>query len=189
MKLKDYFNIPNILGYIRIILLPVFLVMYRNAETTGETAAAFAVLAVSMLTDLFDGKIARKYNMVTDFGKALDPVADKLTQLVLIIVLIEKYRLIWVLLIVSIVKELYMAIMGSYIIKTRGIYVQAEMQGKAYTMAADICIFILLLVPKLPEAVANTVTIILSVWAAVTALLYLRTHLKVLRETPRKEKN
>ena len=189
MKLKDYFNIPNILGYIRILLLPVFLVMYRRAETTGEFVAAFAVLAFSMLTDLFDGKIARKYNMVTDFGKALDPVADKLTQLVLLIVLIGKYRLIWLLLIISAVKELYMAVMGSYIIKTRGIYVQAEMQGKVYTMAADICIFLMLLVPRIPETVANTVIVILSVGAVVTMLLYLRTHLRVLRETPRKEKN
>ena len=186
MKLKDYFNIPNILGYIRILLLPVFLVLYRKADTTQDYIIAFAVLAVSMLTDLFDGKIARKYNMVTDFGKALDPVADKLTQLVLIIVLLGKFRWMWILLAVSAVKELYMGIMGTYIIRTRGIYVQAEMQGKAYTMAADICIFLLLLVPRFPETAANVIIIVLSVWAAVTAVLYLRTHLKVLKEHPRK---
>ena len=186
MKLKDYFNIPNILGYIRILLLPVFLVLYKRADTTQDYVIAFVVLAVSMLTDLFDGKIARKYNMVTDFGKALDPVADKLTQLVLIIVLLGKYRLMWVLLVVSAVKELYMAVMGSYIIKTRGLYVQAEMQGKVYTMVADVCIFLMLLVPRFPEWLATAMIAILSVWAAVTMMLYIRTHLNVLRTTPRK---
>ena len=69
---KKYFTIPNILGYIRIALLPVFLVMYYNSSTLKEYIMAFVVLAVGMLTDAFDGMIARKFNQVTDFGKALD---------------------------------------------------------------------------------------------------------------------
>ena len=76
MKNK-YFTIPNILGYIRIALLPVFLVMYYNSSTLKDYIMAFIVLAVGMMTDAFDGMIARKFNQVTDFGKALEKVLDQ----------------------------------------------------------------------------------------------------------------
>ncbi len=77
---KEYFSIPNLMGYFRILMIPVFLYLYGKANSKREYLWAFLVLGISLLTDFFDGKIARKYHMVTDFGKALDPVADKLTQ-------------------------------------------------------------------------------------------------------------
>ena len=77
---KEYFNIPNLMGYFRILIIPVFLFLYVRAETKWEYFAAFFVLALSYLTDFLDGKIARKFHMVTDWGKMLDPIADNLTQ-------------------------------------------------------------------------------------------------------------
>ena len=65
---KEYFTIPNLMGYLRILLLPVFLYLYYHAQSLGEYVVAFVVLAISMLTDVFDGMIARKFNLVTDFG-------------------------------------------------------------------------------------------------------------------------
>lgn len=72
-------TIPNLLSVIRIILIPVFLVLFLK----GSYLAAVIVLGISGLTDLFDGKIARAFNQVSNLGKLLDPIADKLTQITL----------------------------------------------------------------------------------------------------------
>ena len=92
---KEYFTIPNLMGYFRILMIPVFLVLYFKEQYP----AAFTVLALSVLSDFLDGKIARRFNMVTDFGKMLDPIADKLTQAMLAIAVTFRYPLvIWLLL-------------------------------------------------------------------------------------------
>ena len=83
--LKELFTgcltIPNLLSVIRIALIPVFGVLFNN----GNYGWAVFVLAVSGLTDFFDGKIARKFNQISALGKMLDPVADKLTQITIAI--------------------------------------------------------------------------------------------------------
>lgn len=72
----EAFSIPNILSYFRLLLIPLFIVLYVQEDFTE----ALITLAASGLSDILDGRIARKYDMVTDLGKVLDPVADKLTQ-------------------------------------------------------------------------------------------------------------
>ena len=70
-------NLPNKLTLLRIILIPVFMVvLYWNFP--GAAYVALAIFIIASLTDLLDGKIARKYNLVTNFGKFMDPLADKL---------------------------------------------------------------------------------------------------------------
>lgn len=90
--IKDLFKgcltIPNLLSVIRIALIPVFAVMYLQ----GNQIAAIIILAVSGLTDLFDGKIARRFNQVSALGKILDPVADKLTQITIAVILFICFR-------------------------------------------------------------------------------------------------
>ncbi len=90
--IKDLFKgcltIPNLLSVIRIALIPVFAVMYLR----GNQLVAIAILAVSGLTDLFDGKIARRFNQVSALGKILDPVADKLTQITIAVILFICFR-------------------------------------------------------------------------------------------------
>ena len=75
--------------------------------------AAFVVL-ISSLTDLFDGKIARRFNMITELGKALDPVADKLTHAALAVCLATRYPLMWLLIALMLIKEGYMEYYGHY---------------------------------------------------------------------------
>ena len=77
---KDIFSIPNILSFIRILLIPIFVWLYVTAGTSGEYYLAAAVVVASGITDFLDGQIARRCNMITEFGKFLDPLADKLTQ-------------------------------------------------------------------------------------------------------------
>ena len=74
---KERFSIPNLMGYFRLLLIPVFCYLYLAKEAYHWAAG---VVLLSSLTDLFDGRIARKFNMITNLGKALDPIADKLTH-------------------------------------------------------------------------------------------------------------
>ena len=84
---KKIFTIPNLLSFFRILLIPLMWYLYVIAHEPGWTVA---VLALSGLSDLVDGKIARKYHMTSDLGKVLDPIADKLTQVTLVVCLISQ---------------------------------------------------------------------------------------------------
>ncbi|MBQ8210878.1 MAG: CDP-alcohol phosphatidyltransferase family protein [Clostridia bacterium] len=84
---ENWKTIPNLLSFIRILLIPVFAVLFYN----GYNVAAVIVLAISGFSDLIDGKIARKFNQVSNLGKMLDPIADKLTVFAIAIILFLKF--------------------------------------------------------------------------------------------------
>ncbi len=179
---KEYFTIPNLLGYLRIMLLPVFLYFYYHAETLEEYLVAFLILAVAMLTDVFDGMIARKFNQVTDFGKALDPIADKLTQGVLAIAVSFHYPLIFLFIVLFVVKEVYMGIMGLYIINKKKIWIAAQWFGKVSTVILDAGIFALLVFPNLNITVANIMIFFMMFILIFSLVNYIFYHRKVLKE-------
>lgn len=77
---KGVMNLPNKLTISRVVMIPVF-VLFFYLEFTGHYFVALAIFGIASLTDLFDGKIARKYNLVTNLGKFLDPIADKVLVL------------------------------------------------------------------------------------------------------------
>lgn len=139
--IKDLFKgcltIPNLLSVIRIALIPVFAVMYLQ----GNQIAAIIILAVSGLTDLFDGKIARRFNQVSALGKILDPVADKLTQITIAVILFICFRnssssvinaFGWVFL-VFLIKEGIMVVGGLVMLLMNIRPGAAEMPGKVAT--------------------------------------------------------
>ena len=179
-RTKEYFSIPNLMGYFRIALLPVFLVLYYRADSKPFYIAALLVLGVSFLTDFLDGKIARKFNMVTDFGKVLDPVADKLTQGGIALALTFQYPLTIRLLIFFLLKEVYMAVMGLILIKKGRKIVGALWYGKACTCILDGGILLLLFVPNLPLLVSNAVIYLLMAAIALTWAMYLVFHIRML---------
>ena len=82
---KELLTIPNLLSLFRLVLIPVYVVIYLNAKTTEDYYLAAGILAVSCLTDLIDGKIARHFNMISNVGKILDPFADKVTQFTMVV--------------------------------------------------------------------------------------------------------
>ena len=88
---KDILNIPNLLSLFRLVLIPVYVHIYLNASASREYWLAGFILAISCLTDMVDGKIARKFNMISELGKVLDPLGDKVTQAVLACCLATKY--------------------------------------------------------------------------------------------------
>ncbi len=105
---KEYCSIPNILCYVRMLLLPVFAALYCLKL---DLWAAVVVL-LSGLTDVMDGIIARKCHMETELGKILDPLADKLTQAVVSGCLLLRYPIMWILFSVIVVKESFQGIGG-----------------------------------------------------------------------------
>ena len=179
---KEYFNIPNLMGYFRILMIPVFLVTYYRADTPKEFGISLLVLAITFLTDFFDGKIARKFNMVTEFGKTLDPFADKLTQGALTIAVTFHHSLMRLFLVVLVIKEFYMGIMGYYLTRKKKIVINgAEWYGKVCTGIFDIGIFLLLLFPEMPEQKSNIIVIIMLAAGVLTLLRYIQFHRQLLK--------
>ena len=94
-------NLPNKLTILRVILIPVFLVFLIGDFNPYSKWIALGIFAIASLTDLADGKIARKYNLVTNFGKFMDPIADKLLVCAAMILLVEMGRIpSWVVIVI-----------------------------------------------------------------------------------------
>ena len=169
---KVLFNIPNCLCFFRILLIPLFLYVYFVAHFKNRYLVAAFVLVISGISDFLDGFIARKFNMVTDFGKFIDPVADKLTQFVVSITLLFSYPLAWVLLIIIILKDLMLAIVGLYLYDYGLKITGASWWGKIAT-AYFYVIVIVLIGLHIPNTVISFVLIITgSVLMLLSFILY-----------------
>ena len=169
---KVLFNIPNCLCFFRILLIPLFLYVYFVADFKNRYLVAAFVLVISGISDFLDGFIARKFNMVTDFGKFIDPVADKLTQFVLAITLLFSYPLAWILLIIIILKDLMLAIVGLYLYDYGLKITGASWWGKIAT-AYFYIIVIVLIGLHIPNTVISFVLIITgSVLMLLSFILY-----------------
>ncbi len=165
---REYFSIPNIMSYFRLLLIPVYLYFYFAADEDGGYGYAAAVIAVSGLTDMLDGKIARRYNMITEWGKFIDPVADKLTLAAIALSMSFRYPLMGVMFGVYVVKELYMFFMGAYMMK-RGFKMDgAQWYGKMCTAVTYSSVFLLLVMPHMPEK-ASTALISLCLLVTLAA--------------------
>lgn len=148
-NLKGIFDgcltIPNLMSVIRILLIPVFAVLYLK----GYIWWSVGVLAISGISDLLDGKIARRFNQVSALGKMLDPVADKLTVFALAIVLFLQFKsaesstmqaFAWVFLL-FIAKDIIMILGAALLIALGSRPVAAEIYGKAAT-----CVFYVVMI-------------------------------------------
>ena len=114
-ELKTIVTIPNLLSFFRILLVPVFLILYFW-DIKNHYVYAALVLLISGLTDVTDGIIARRFHMISTFGKIIDPIADKLTQISMLICLVTRYPLMLILVVIMIFKELFMSISGLLVI-------------------------------------------------------------------------
>ncbi|MCM1115600.1 MAG: CDP-alcohol phosphatidyltransferase family protein [Clostridium sp.] len=124
-------TIPNWLSFIRIAAIPFFIVLFLK----GKILAAVILMICAALTDLFDGKIARKYNQVSNLGKILDPIADKLSQMAIVVVLIVTYwdNAIKYLFMFFIAKEVIMLLGGALLLSLGMRPTAAEIWGKIAT--------------------------------------------------------
>ena len=124
-------TIPNVLSSVRLCLIPVIIWLYLGKEDYVLTGI---VVVLSALTDIVDGFIARKFNMISDLGKVLDPIADKATQLVVMILLTLSFPLMLMPIIMTAIKEAFMAISGYMIIRRCNVVLGAHWHGKAATV-------------------------------------------------------
>ena len=180
---KDFFTIPNLIGYLRLALIPVFCWLFLTAETPAQHMAATGVVLFSSLTDLFDGMIARKFNQVTQLGKILDPVADKLTHAAMALCLSVRYPLMWVLLALMLVKEGYMAVMGLYFLRRGQMLDGAMWFGKVCTAVLFAGLVVLFFSYQMPPAMANAIILTMML---VTLILYIPQFKKMKKQDPRK---
>lgn len=127
---KKIITIPNILSFFRICLIPMIAWLYgveHNYMWAGY------ILILSGITDMADGYIARHFHMVSNLGRILDPVADKLTQGVMLLCLVLRFPLMIIPFILLIAKEIYMSVSGILLIQRTGIVLGADWHGKAAT--------------------------------------------------------
>lgn len=157
---KDLFTIPNILSLFRLVLIPVYVLIYLNAEDFADYAIAAGILAVSCLTDMIDGKIARHFNMISTVGKFLDPVADKATQFTLTVCLAIKHPVLWNLAVLMVIKEGFQLIAGIVQFRKGKMLTGALITGKICTTVLFLSLIVLVLLPELDYSVVRIITLV-----------------------------
>ena len=168
---EQILTIPNAMSAFRLLLIPLYLYFYCARHSYW---AAIAVLAVSALTDVLDGRVARRFNMVSDVGKVLDPVADKLTQGALMISLCTRYRYLIALTVLFALKELVMAVMGGVVLKKTGTVNGAKWYGKLGTAWLEASMAVLVLFPNIPMWAADGVIAACAALMLFVLIMYLR---------------
>lgn len=156
-KKEEIFTIPNILSVVRLGLIPVFLWLYCKKQ---EYAFAAGIVVLSGITDILDGFIARRWNMVSDLGKILDPAADKLTQLALIVSLAVRYPVVRPLLALFVVKEFTMGVLGLLVVLKTRVVPSARWFGKACTAVLEGSMGALILFPNLPAKAVEALVLV-----------------------------
>jgi cardiolipin synthase len=151
MKNKSFFTIPNILTLLRIVLIPLLVFVFFEYYEQKPFLPA-VIFAVAAITDLFDGFIAKRFNMISDAGKVLDPLADKLflNTMLLCFVIKAGGLIITLLLIINVVKEIYLITAGTLLYKRKFI-LSSKFIGKAATFVLNLGIIFYFFVPYLKE--------------------------------------
>lgn len=146
---KDVFTIPNILSVFRLALIPVYMVIYLNAQDPADYALAGMILAASCLTDMADGFIARKFNMISTLGKFLDPLADKATQFTLTLCLSIRYAVLRPVLALFVIKESFQLIASIFYYRRGKMLGGALIAGKVCTTVLFVSLIILVVFPQI----------------------------------------
>lgn len=166
---QEVFTIPNILSFLRILMIPGIVVLYCVYK---KYLWATGLIIISGITDMVDGKIARKFNMISNLGKILDPIADKLTQAAVVLCLSLRYPyMIWMFLLMF-VKELIMGITGILSIKYSGSVHGADWHGKVVTMLLYAMMVLHLAWLDMPMEVSNVILLVCAVMMVVSLGLY-----------------
>lgn len=187
MKFKfevgDLFKLPNILCYIRIILVPVFLYVYFMADQQSDYYIATAVVLASGITDFCDGQIARRCNMITDLGRIIDPVADKLMQLAMVVALTLKIKYMWLLVLYLILKEVVTSVTGLYVIKKCERRLNgAKWYGKVCTALLYVVMLVLVAFPNIDTKVQNTLLIVCAGGLTLAFVMYMRLYMIMIND-------
>jgi cardiolipin synthase len=163
------FTIPNILSFFRLLLIPLIVFLYVGKELYGWT---LVVLIISLVTDIIDGLVARKLNMVTDFGKFIDPVADKLTQLAVLFCLVTRFPLMWIPISIMLLKEILQFALRFVVFRYTGEVHSAEWHGKVATFLIYVMMSLHVIWYRITDVVSTLTITITSLSMLLSCVLY-----------------
>ncbi len=190
MEQKNYKNailtIPNILSFFRLCLIPVIAWLYCEQENFN---LAGYMLILSGMTDIVDGYIARHYHMISDVGKILDPIADKLTQAVMLICLMVRYPDILWPFVLMVLKEAFMLISGLLVIKRTGVVHGANWHGKAATVLLYGTMILHVFWADIPRMLSKFSIAACSCMILMSFVLYGLRNIQILRENTGEQKH
>jgi len=171
-------TIPNVLSFARIALIPLFIWFY---SIKNEIVPALVVLALSALTDVVDGFIARRYGMVSNVGRILDPAADKLTQLVVMTCLCFKFHQMIIPLALLVVKEIANGIIGLIMMHKNRDALDSKWHGKLTTVVIYLTTVIHLIWSDLPLYVSYILIGICIFMMILSFILYTVRNVKIIK--------
>lgn len=178
MMKKSKLNLPNALSLLRVILVPFFMaaIIFMNGKfgIWGRVVPAI-IFALTGLTDMLDGKIARKYNLVTDFGKFIDPLADKFMVFGALIAILTSYSYIaslfvWVSAVVML-RELAITSLRLVVAGKSGIVIAASWWGKVKTATQIVALVVIILEPVVFGKLYNVYDNPIASYVAMAAIL------------------
>ena len=190
-------NLPNKLTVLRLCLVPVIIVVLLLPVNPITNILGALIFLGTALTDMLDGKIARKQGLVTDFGKFLDPLADKFMVISAMMCIMYRshsediiFNVFMILVMVTVFRELAVASIRLIAAKNANIVVAANMLGKIKTVSQIVCVMAVLLEPVLAEVsflsffgyypitlISSLITLVMTVWSGV---VYIKTYWKYL---------
>lgn len=203
IDIRDITKLPNILTVIRIMLIPLFVIIFLWANGNIELnlkhfnkqngyIIAAAIMILSGLTDMADGLIARKFNMITDLGKVIDPFADKLTQAAVVVCLIFRYCDIWILIAalfaLIFIKEILMLIMGVMFLRKGQDLGGARWYGKLATIIFYFQVIVLIGAPVLSNLTAIVMFCIMIAATLLSFIMYMREYYRLKMQRDAEEK-
>lgn len=176
---NEVFTIPNILSFFRILLIPLIVVLYCKYKMYGWTTV---VILVSGFTDVLDGWIARKYHMISDFGKLLDPVADKLTQAAVALSLCMRFPYMFYLFILMFIKEMMVGISGLLGVRQSGEVHGAEWHGKLTTCVIYATLLLHIVWYDITKTVSNISLLVAAIVMVYSLTRYVMKNMRIIKE-------
>ena len=182
IKVEWKWNVPNALSLLRLFLVPVIVVTYWLSDPNEIPYVSIGALVLSGISDSLDGIIARHFNQITDIGKLLDPVADKLTQVAVVVCLSLRYRELLPLMLICVVKELCQAV-GGLLLLHRGEKVRgARWFGKVSTFLFYGVMILIVAFPDMPHALLIGLVALVGAAMLFAFVNYLRMYCQIRKE-------
>lgn len=170
---KEILTIPNLLSLFRLALIPVYVYIYMNATEPHQYLIAGTIMAVSCITDMIDGKVARHFNMISTVGKILDPLADKITQFALTLCLSLKYPVLHPVLGLFVIKEIFQLVAGLINLCRGKMLPGALMAGKVCTTVLFVSLIALVLFPEMNPVAVDAIAIVDGVFLLISFVSYI----------------
>ncbi len=167
-------TIPNLMSCFRILLIPVMV----RLISLKQYKWVLAVMAVSWITDILDGAVARRFGQISDFGRFLDPLADKLTQLFLLIALARSHPALYCLMVLLIIKEFTQLYFGYRQLARTGGAMSSEWYGKLSTVVFSASMAALVLMPDMGRGWIAAIVVVCGALLLLSLALYIRRFLE-----------